>query len=290
LGRAEKFFIGIRAMQLFVPHVEYLLLAGCGESIVEVRYQFGRLLTSINAVARSKALIQILTYVLRLGNIMNGGTPRGGAYGFSIQFLPKLSDVRGRVQGVTLLHYIAEKNAAAVTSLQEELRPLLSSEKIDIESLKGTLGDVTTNLKKLEAVMPEAQQLVLQGYQLFPKFTELSKELEPALAEARSIAAKLDEKYQEVAKTFGDDPKKTDVAQWLGTITAFLRGIVRASEENAAREKAKADAARRAADLASRSQKGLRPDINALVPGAAQRGILDELEKRFAGGARLPRS
>jgi hypothetical protein len=53
--------------------------------------------------------MELLIYVLRLGNIANGGTPRGGAYGFSLQFLPKLTDIRSSTAGVTLLHYEYER-------------------------------------------------------------------------------------------------------------------------------------------------------------------------------------
>jgi hypothetical protein len=131
--------------------------------------------------------------------------------------------------------------------------------------------------------MPQAQTLVLKGYQLFSKFAEFKASIEPDVEAVRRISAQVDERYQEIAKSFGDDPKKADVVQWLGGVAGFLRGLTHANEENEAREKARLEQERRAAEGDKRKPK---PDLTGLVPQATQRGILDELEKRFARGVR----
>jgi hypothetical protein len=171
LGRAEQFYIGIRPMKLFVPHIEFLMLAGSDQAIGEVKESYDRLRDSLNAIANSRTFLDVLTFVLKLGNIMNGGTPRGGAYGFFLQFLPKIVDVRSRVPGITLLHYIAKKKLPDVDRLAAELAPLTASETIELEPIKGKLAEVVGNVKKLETVMREAESLIPEGYQLFPKYT-----------------------------------------------------------------------------------------------------------------------
>jgi hypothetical protein len=92
--------------------------------------------------------------------------------------------------------------------------------------------------------------------------------------------SEVDAQYQAIAKNFGEDPKKMDVAQWLGGITTFMRSLVRAKEENIQKENYLAAAAKRERE----KQPTPKPELNKLVREAAQRGILDELENTFATG------
>jgi gas vesicle protein len=101
--------------------------------------------------------------------------------------------------------------------------------------------------------------------------------------EVKGIIAEVETNYQEIAKSFGDDPKKMDTAQWLAGITGFIQGIVRAKQENIQREIEKSKAAKKQADPAGKDKK---PEIHHLVSESAERGILDELEKKFATGLR----
>ena len=71
-------------------------------------------------VRQSAALRQTLEYVLALGNHLNGGTSRGGAWGFRFDMLSKLGATKTADGKSTLLHYIdkllAARDAAAVES------------------------------------------------------------------------------------------------------------------------------------------------------------------------------
>lgn len=59
---------------------------------------------------------RVLEFVLRLGNYINGGSTRGGAYGFKIGGLCKLQDVKGarpiegsrsgRTESLTMLEWL----------------------------------------------------------------------------------------------------------------------------------------------------------------------------------------
>ena len=50
-----------------------------------------------------------MEYILAIGNYMNGGTTRGEAWGFKLDSLLKLVDVKSSVDSkVSLLHFVAE--------------------------------------------------------------------------------------------------------------------------------------------------------------------------------------
>ena len=64
---------------------------------------------AIDILLNDDRLVQFLEVVLAVGNYMNGGTNRGGIFGFKLSSILKLIDVRGvKISKYTLLHYIVE--------------------------------------------------------------------------------------------------------------------------------------------------------------------------------------
>jgi len=51
----------------------------------------------------------ILKYALACGNYMNGTGKRGGAYGFNLESVEKLNQLKGNVRNKTLLNYIIDR-------------------------------------------------------------------------------------------------------------------------------------------------------------------------------------
>lgn len=49
------------------------------------------LLQACKELYNSKNFLLVLEYVLSVGNILNAGSNRGGAYGFKLQSLPKVT-------------------------------------------------------------------------------------------------------------------------------------------------------------------------------------------------------
>ena len=55
----------------------------------------------------SKKLKRVIEVVLKLGNYLNGGTRRGGLYGFKIDALKKLNTIKTNDNKRNLLHWLA---------------------------------------------------------------------------------------------------------------------------------------------------------------------------------------
>ena len=78
---------------------------------------------TILQVRSSGALRVVMQQTLALGNYLNGGTNKGGAYGFRLDSLNKLGGTKTVDNKSTLLHYIARVLSAggpreAPTALQ----------------------------------------------------------------------------------------------------------------------------------------------------------------------------
>ena len=65
--------------------------------------------SSATFVLASPALRAVLELALALGNALNGGTPRGGAYGFAIEGLHKLATIKALDGRETLLHFLVAR-------------------------------------------------------------------------------------------------------------------------------------------------------------------------------------
>jgi len=110
LGNAEKYFIAINKIALLSIRVDSLEY----QSSFDVKSK--ELLQSLNVILAAMKVIKtdkrfhgILELVLGLGNYLNGSTNLGQTYGFKLQSLVKIADVRSpKNPSITLLNYLAD--------------------------------------------------------------------------------------------------------------------------------------------------------------------------------------
>lgn len=102
----------------------------------------------------SRALRDLLSIVLTLGNYMNGGNQqRGQADGFGLEILGKLKDVKSSDSRTTLLHYVVKTYVAEcrwqVTTLAE--LPLPVPHPVDVKQAMGVdFGEVEVQVRELQ--------------------------------------------------------------------------------------------------------------------------------------------
>ncbi len=81
--------------------------------------------TALKCLKGNDKFLKVLEYILAIGNYLNGGTNRGGAYGFRLGSLPKLGEVKSQNGRDTLMHYLAEfieKRDKSLLSFVEDLK------------------------------------------------------------------------------------------------------------------------------------------------------------------------
>jgi len=113
---------------------------------------------ALQAVRHSRNLHTLLEIVLALGNYLNGGTNRGGTYGFKLKSLAKLSDCRSSNEhNFTLLSYLStllEKYYANVLQAVPTLAAVIS------EGARESLTETSAEAHKLlSGCTPIKQQL-----------------------------------------------------------------------------------------------------------------------------------
>lgn len=107
--KGEKYLIKINEIP---NHKEKLklwsLILEFGELYSNIGDSFNYLIPACDEIKNNKYFKEILSVILGLGNILNGGTSRGQADGFSLDILSKIYDTKDSL-GNSMLNWICEK-------------------------------------------------------------------------------------------------------------------------------------------------------------------------------------
>ncbi len=115
-------------------------------------------------IRENTLLKKILAYIVTIGNILNGGSTKGQADGFGIDFLPKLSGVKD-IKNTNLVQYICgliKKEDESFDGIRKFFPNLENAAKLSIEDIKKNIGLVkrdfnieSGNLSKLSSQKDE---------------------------------------------------------------------------------------------------------------------------------------
>ena len=74
----------------------------------DIKPSLETVLTALNEIESSAKFRNVLEIILALGNIINGGTRRGEAYGFKLSSLRQMTDLRTTDNKKTLMMFLVE--------------------------------------------------------------------------------------------------------------------------------------------------------------------------------------
>ena len=63
--------------------------------------------TACEEISHSESFSKVMELILELGNFLNAKTPRGDAFGFTLQSLLKIQDTKSSDLTINLMHYLA---------------------------------------------------------------------------------------------------------------------------------------------------------------------------------------
>ena len=109
LGKVERFFLLVMEIPRYVERLECLMFKlRFSKEMEDLQKELEVIRAATTEVKSSKKLARILEVVLKLGNFLNGGTTRGGLYGFRLDTLPKLATIKSVDNKRTLMNFLAE--------------------------------------------------------------------------------------------------------------------------------------------------------------------------------------
>uniref|UniRef100_A0A8C8WYP0 Formin like 1 n=1 Tax=Panthera leo TaxID=9689 RepID=A0A8C8WYP0_PANLE len=204
--------------------------------------QLNAIIAASMSIKSSDKLRQILEIVLAFGNYLNS-SKRGAAYGFRLQSLDVLLEMKSTDRKQTLLHYLVKVIAEKYPQLTGFHSDLHFLDKAGSVSLDSVLGDVRSLQRGLELTQRE---FVRQDNCTVLK--EFLKTNSPIMDKLLADSKTAQEAYESVVEYFGENPKTTSPSMFFSLFSRFIKAYKKAEQEveqwkkEAAAQEAGADA------------------------------------------------
>ncbi|KAJ6633944.1 hypothetical protein lerEdw1_014237, partial [Lerista edwardsae] len=187
--------------------------------------QLNSVIAASMSLKSSTKLRQILEIVLAFGNYLNS-SKRGAAYGFRLQSLDALLDMKSTDRKQTLLHYIVrviQEKYPDLTSFSSELHFL---DKAGTVSLDSVLQDVRGLQRGMELTRKEFMRQ--DDSAVLKEFLKANTEVMEKLQTDSKTAQ---EAYESTVEYFGENPKTTPPTMFFPTFVRFVKAYKKAEDD-----------------------------------------------------------
>jgi len=234
-------------------------------------------------IRTSDKLKKFLEIVLAIGNYLNGSTPRGGAYGFKLDSLFKLADVKTTDNTMTMMNYIVmlcEKKYPELVDLQSDFPHLDDAVRESISQTAADLSKLTGEVNLINGELDKCDPSDKFKHKLGPFYDKASVQVE----RIKKQLDELQDEAKEVISFFGENPSSTDFQAFTGNVQRFLQSYDKAKKDNERiRQQAEkaAKAEERKKQMAAKAGAGKPP---AAAGGGGGEGVIDDLIQNMRTG------
>ena len=153
LGNPEKFSIEISKVSGYKERLLGIKFVKTYEDLVkELISKVDKINKILENIPKNKKFKQLVEEILAVGNYLNGTSARGGAYGFQLDALEKINDLKmANFPKKNLLMYIIDryekKNNESVIEVNEDLSDYELASKTPISQLQTDFGEIRKGAK-----------------------------------------------------------------------------------------------------------------------------------------------
>jgi len=200
------------------------------------------LVQAADAARYSPGLQDVLKRLLDVGNALNEGTARGGAAGFKLSSLQRISGTKSADNATTVLEFAARRALVDEAALVDLAAPLRAAARLSVSDLESSAVKARRLATQLAG---EADQLRLGPDALSKRaLINVEQSLERCASLARRVEGAVEKAAKAVeaaAKYFGDEDG--DAALLFGTLAALVDAFSRARAAAATHEVREREAA-----------------------------------------------
>jgi polyhydroxyalkanoate synthesis regulator phasin len=230
----------IRAM-MKIPRLKerletWLFKLNLSKSLAETQPDMLIVLSAVQQLSTSAKWKQILQVILAVGNYLNGGTKKGGIYGFKIKSLNKLNETKSTDNKTTLLQYVVsfvEEEYPELLNFKEELTSVEPAARVAFDGLDEEVGKVKQGQKQVESELETAKKLdAEQRYvKVMSEFVATSRQQITELEEEHKTMKK---ELEQLAALYGEDTKTfmKQPDEFFKEIRIFLQSFEQAKVAN----------------------------------------------------------
>ncbi|XP_012564642.1 formin-F-like [Hydra vulgaris] len=222
----DKFMIKLCNIPNLAKRLDLLLtMCDLPDEIKSIKIPLKHLTNACLCLLENNQFTQLLEYILVLGNYMNGGTPRGAAYGFKLSVLTKLVDIKSYDKKHTLLDFIVEelwnidKDAIYCYKGMQTL-----TTPIDF-SLKNLMTEFQIMQKELLSLKEKSKGIEADlGEKLCKNINEFYVSYSAKLSKIEVIFKNVQNLYILLINKFGES-SSLDVESWLSETGCFIKHL-----------------------------------------------------------------
>ncbi|RHY63368.1 hypothetical protein DYB34_003871, partial [Aphanomyces astaci] len=177
---------------------------------------------------RIKLFVQYTLYfsvlVLAIGNYMNGGTARGGAYGFKLDALAKLHTVRGIDSKVTLMHYLArhlEQFQPDLIAFVKEVPHVTEAKRLSLDQIKADINVCNSELAMLQGQVHASKNTADAADQFYAKMAPFAQEAADVMDDVTKEFGAVEAAFTDLVGSFGEDARKFGAMDFFTILDEF---------------------------------------------------------------------
>lgn len=256
LGICERFFLKLNQINGLNYHIELLVLdRTIGQRLEDMNTPLDCIIKALDQINSSKRLEGVLSFILKVGNIMNGGCMRGGAYGFKIDFLTKLSDVKSTHKDCSMMTFLVdcfyqqkaahsttesdeqdtkdnsqsadkeekedEKRGSFLFHFTDDLQAVLPASKVDLNYVQKDFKQLNATIEQLKSYLPQALLDMPNNDNYFSKFNEFQERHQGEVQKVDEKLSLVDDAYMKTVKSFNED-EKVSYQDFIGIFAKFI--------------------------------------------------------------------
>ncbi|XP_038018861.1 formin-like protein 1 isoform X6 [Motacilla alba alba] len=272
LSDEDQFMIRFSKIPRLAERMNVMIFLGSfGDTAQLLMPQLNAIIAASMSLKSSGKLRHILEIVLAFGNYMNS-SKRGAAYGFRLQSLDALLEMKSTDRKQTLLHYLVRvimEKYPELTGFHTELHFL---DKAGTVSLDGVLQDVRSLQQGMELTRREFMRQ--DDSPVLKDFLKVNSEVMEKL-QADSKTAK--EAYESAVEYFGENPKTSPPTTFFPMFMRFIKAYKKAEQDIELWKKQEAAAKEVEAGSPGSEQQ---PELPVQKARRQQMDMIAELKKR----------
>ena len=225
LANPERFVLEISGVPGFQQRLQALKFAKNYKELVDdLNDKLKKIMKIFEHLPKDQKLTYILENILAIGNYLNGTSARGGAYGFKLDALEKLVDMKMTTNPKkNLLMYVIEKLEAksgkSLIDVNEDFSGYDLGSKMPISQLQSDLGEIRRGAKFVENAIKK--QTDYSNDRVEKYFKEASLQINKIVEEIDKDMKTCNENYINTCKFFCENPSDTPSDKLLEKIYKF---------------------------------------------------------------------
>ncbi|XP_064030760.1 formin-like protein 1 isoform X2 [Pogoniulus pusillus] len=271
LSEEDQFMMRFSKIPRLAERMNVLIFLGSFADTAQLLMpQLNAIIAASMSLKSSSKLRNILEIVLAFGNYMNS-SKRGAAYGFRLQSLDALLEMKSTDRKQTLLHYLVRVITEKYPELIGFHTELHFLDKAGTVSLDGVLQDVRSLQQGMELTRKEFMRQ--DDSAVLKEFLKVNTEVMEKL-QADSKTAK--EAYEAAVEYFGENPKTSPPTTFFPMFVRFIRAYKKAEQDIELWKKQ--EAAAKEADSGTPREE--QPELPTQKAKRQQMDMIAELKKR----------